>query len=99
MKSRKRKYFLTVLTLLIIGISASSCTTRYITPSVEYDSITILANNQPNCKQLLAEYFFSETLEDALNAFKCYDDTIQYWQNEYESLEVQLDAFFEENHD
>lgn len=95
---KKRNCFLTVLMITILGISSLSCSTRYITPTVSYHTMSELTKGQPNCKEQYLAVFIDPTEDNVLEALKCDSDVIDYYKNECEAVIVQLDAIYEAEH-
>lgn len=84
-------FYLIVSSVLLTGLS--SCQKEYITPDVTYQPSVVLRNNQPDCRLEINAALDDPAQGNILNAFFCYDRTIQYWENAYKLLEVQLDAY------
>lgn len=90
--TRNAIFFSAVSAVLLIGISG--CHTKYILPEVSYESTVYLRNNQPDCRPEINAALDTPSQKNTLNAMFCYDRTIQYWENEYKLLELQLNALY-----
>jgi len=91
---KNRKSFLIVSLIMILGISSLSCSTRYITPAIDYSSLSEITKGQPNCEEQYLAVFADSTDDNVLEALKCDGDVIDYYKNEYQAVEVQLDVIY-----
>lgn len=90
---KKRKSYLTAL-IAAIAISLISCQAKYITPTVTYANIEVVKDNQPDCTTYYLNAFDNPTEDNLLEIFHCLDQTIGYCYDEYEAIQVQLDAIY-----
>lgn len=89
----KRK--LAVFSGALISVSVLACAAQQpkktvITPKVSFKSTTEVVNGQPDCAPFIMEALSDVSRGPMVEAFGCYDRTIQHWQDEYEVLESQM---------
>lgn len=96
MNRKGRRFFYGVLILLMTGVSVISCTPHYISPEITYTPLRELKKNQPNCTTQIETALANGVSSDTLEAFRCYHKTIQYYQDEYEVVESQLEILYRE---
>jgi hypothetical protein len=79
---------------MILGISSLSCFTRNVTPFITYSSLSELTKGQPNCGEQYLAVFADPAEDKVLEALKCDSYVIDYYRNEYQAVEVQLDVIY-----
>lgn len=76
-----------------ILISLAACTpATLVVPEISYKTTEEIRAGQPDCTAPIMYALDFPGRETMLEAFWCYDRAIQYWQDEYEVLEAQLDS-------
>lgn len=90
MKKNRIFFFAVLISVLSFACAAP----QIIIPEIQYKTTTQVHNEQPDCRLEINAAFDNSTQTNILNAFFCYDKTIQYWENEYQLLEVQLNTLY-----
>lgn len=63
-----------------------------VVPKISYKTTSEVKTGQPDCTAPIMDALNDVSREPMIEAFWCYDRVIQYWQDEYGVLEVQIRA-------
>lgn len=78
---------------VLISASILSCATpKLAIPEIEYKSTSEIERSQPDCTPPIMAALNDPGRETMIDAFYCYDTVIQYYLDEYEVLESQLET-------
>lgn len=87
------------LTAFAILTSLAACTpATVVVPEIPYKTTSEVKSGQPDCTPFIMDALNDVSREPMIEAFWCYDRTIQYWQDERELLETQLNAVYGARH-
>lgn len=91
MKKRLAVFSGALISVSILACAAQQPKKTVITPAVSFKSTTEVINGQPDCTPFIMQALNDVSREPMVEAFGCFDRTIQHWQDEYEVLESQID--------
>lgn len=81
--------------ILISGASFSCAPPELVIPKIQYKTTSQLHNEMPDCRLEINAALDNPTKENNLDAFFCYTQSLIYWENEYNLVEIQLNGLYE----